>query len=335
MSLPLISIIVPIHNAGSYLNKCLSSLINQTLEDIEIILVLDKPTDGSNKIAEEFASKDKRIKLLHNECNLHTGLSRNKGMDAACGEYIGFMDHDDYCEPSMLEKLYKRAKEKDSDIVRCNFSCIYTQNGVEQTEQYDYPEESYEVSDKSWIYRRVSDNSISCVIWNHIYKREFLQKHSISFLDSRNICSEDSIFFLEAYHYCERFDTVLDYLYHHIFHTSNTGKAYNYRSIKNRIAFFEKLQSILLQYNVDEDNIKAYMSQNELRSLYSGARQALDNLPMKDAVKEIRAIGNNTIALDNTRYIYSWRNRQKLLQLKPTIIILFFIIKSIYCRQNK
>ena len=93
---PKVSIIVPIYNAGKFLEKCLDTLVNQTLKDIEIILVLDCPTDGSDRIAREYAEKDPRIRLIVNEQNLNIGLSRNEGLKIARGEYIGFSDHDDY-----------------------------------------------------------------------------------------------------------------------------------------------------------------------------------------------------------------------------------------------
>lgn len=82
---PKVSIIVPIYNAGKFLEKCLDTLIYQTLKDIEIILVLDCPTDGSDRIAREYAEKDPRIKLIFNKHNLNTGLSRNEGLKIAQG----------------------------------------------------------------------------------------------------------------------------------------------------------------------------------------------------------------------------------------------------------
>ncbi len=194
MEQPKVSIIVPVHNAGKYLEKCLTSIVSQTLKEIEIILVLDCPTDGSNNIAEGFAAKDKRIVLIYNSENLHTGISRNKGIEAAKGKYIGFFDHDDYCEPNMYELLYQKAEEDCLDVVRCNFLCVYKVKSEYVEEGYKYPDNSTNVTDKEWFYENVCSDKISCVIWNHLYKADFLKQNGLSFLDSRNICSEDSIF---------------------------------------------------------------------------------------------------------------------------------------------
>ena len=116
-STPLVSIILPVYNAGEYLRPCLDTLINQTLRNIEIICVLDCPTDGSDKVVEEYAEKDHRIVVIRNEQNLHIGESRNAGIRAAKGEYIGFSDHDDPHELDMYEKLYIATEHESKKII--------------------------------------------------------------------------------------------------------------------------------------------------------------------------------------------------------------------------
>ena len=127
---PKVSIIIPVYNAGGYLVRCLDSVVSQTLKDIEIILVLDNPTDGSDLVAEQYSQKDNRIKIIKNENNLHIGCSRNKGLEIAQGEYVGFADHDDYCQPEMFEMLYKNAVEFQADVVVSDY-CDEKQNGID------------------------------------------------------------------------------------------------------------------------------------------------------------------------------------------------------------
>lgn len=115
MHTPKISVIIPVYNAGIYLPERIESILNQTLKDIEIIIVLDCPTDGSDKVAESYSRKDERIKLIYNPANLHIGLSRNQGLKAATGEYISLVDHDDYCTPDMYEKMYSKAQQNQAD----------------------------------------------------------------------------------------------------------------------------------------------------------------------------------------------------------------------------
>lgn len=329
MNQPKVSIIVPVHNAGHYFEKCLASLVNQTLEEIEIILVLDCPSDGSDKVAETFAAKDNRIKLIYNEENLHTGLSRNKGMEMAQGKYIGFHDHDDYSEPTMYELLHKKAEQEELDVVRCNFTCVYVKaSGSENIEeQYKYPDISTDASNKEWIYENVSNGNISCVIWNHIYKADFLTENNIQFLDSRKICSEDGIFFIEVYRKLNNLGVVSDYLYHHVFHSNNTGKIYDYRSVKNRISYFTELYLFLNQNGISEDKCQYYLSKNIVCSLYSASRQALLLFPLQKAIAEIRCIRESELMMKCINYLYKKENLSTLFHLKPTVIIFSFLVK--------
>lgn len=323
---PKISVIVPIHNAGEYLIKCLDSLVSQTLCGIEIILVLDCPTDGSDKVAISYADRYPNIQLIFNKEGLHTGLSRNEGLKIAKGEYIGFLDHDDFCTIEMYRLLYEKAKSDDLDVVRCDFSCVYFLDAGDKIEPYKYPQSVMDVGDKQAIYKSVCDNSVSCVIWNHIYKLDFLKKHNLSFLDSRTICSEDSIFFIKVYEKLRRVGIVNENLYFHTFHLNNTGKAYNYRSIKNRISFFEELYIFLRDQNVSEENRLSFLSENVIRSLYTASRQALLILPMKKAAHEISQVRGNKLMMKCVNYIIFKDRTNKLLHQKATVILFSFIM---------
>ncbi len=121
--MPKISIIVPVYNVKKYLSKCLDSLINQTLKDIEIICVNDGSTDNSLDILNEYAKKDERIVVINKE-NSGPGASRNLGIEKATGEYIQFVDSDDWIEKETCEICYKKAKEHDVDMISFNANKI-------------------------------------------------------------------------------------------------------------------------------------------------------------------------------------------------------------------
>jgi glycosyltransferase involved in cell wall biosynthesis len=176
----------------------LKTLLNQTLKDIEIICVLDCPTDGTDKIVREYAAKDERIRLIHNESNLHVAESRNKGMQIAQGEYIGFSDADDYHEPDMYEKLYQAGVANQSEIV---FSNSYIVNN-EITTRVNYQDPSINGIIKSIILpmeHPSNKNYLSDSVWSSVYKREFLQNHLISFKNRNIYFLEDTLFNLEAF----------------------------------------------------------------------------------------------------------------------------------------
>lgn len=122
--MPAISVIVPVYNVENYITKCVDSIVNQTFRDIEIILVDDGSTDNSGKICDEYLTKDDRVRVIHKK---NGGLSdaRNAGLDICTGEYIGFVDGDDYIDGDMYELLYKNIINYDADISMCRFRRIY------------------------------------------------------------------------------------------------------------------------------------------------------------------------------------------------------------------
>ena len=196
--MPLVSIIIPIYNAGNRLKECLNSLLNQTLLDIEIICILDAPTDGSEVIIHEYATNDSRIKVIINESNVHIAESRNRGMAIATGEYIGFSDHDDTRDLKMYELLYKRAKESDADIVFSN-SVI---NNFKETEIVKYNNPTKEGILRSLIlpmFIKSNENNLSKSVWASIYKKTFIDEKLLKFKDRRIFYEEDTLFNMKAF----------------------------------------------------------------------------------------------------------------------------------------
>ena len=196
---PFVSIIIPIYNNEKYLKQCIDSLINQTLSNIEIICVNDGSTDSSLSIVENYAQQDKRIVII-NQNNQGQSLARNKGMEVAQGEYIGFLDSDDWADTQMFEKLYKHAKQYHSDITMCSITTF-----DEYTEKYSTtdPYMTLDLFPKSFENRLFSNKEtfnfifrICVTPWNKIYKTDFLRKNNIKFVEKLNY--EDNVFSLET-----------------------------------------------------------------------------------------------------------------------------------------
>ena len=118
--MPKVSILIPIYNVEKYLRQCLESVVNQTLEDIEIICINDGSTDSSPEIIREFASRDSRIKVIDKQ-NTGYGHSMNQGLKAATGEYIGIVESDDFVELNMFESLYITAKNNGAEVVKSEY----------------------------------------------------------------------------------------------------------------------------------------------------------------------------------------------------------------------
>ena len=122
---PAVSVVIPVYNVEAYLRECVDSALNQTMEDLEIILVDDGATDSSGAICDEYAEKDPRIRVIHQE-NGGLSAARNRGLDAATGEYVYFLDSDDYILPHALEKLRKLAEKEGADVVFFDASVFFT-----------------------------------------------------------------------------------------------------------------------------------------------------------------------------------------------------------------
>lgn len=166
-----ISIIVPVYNVEKYLSECLESLVNQTLGDIEIICVNDGSTDGSLKILEEYAQKDARIKIISQE-NGGLSFARNRGIEQANGEFIAFVDSDDWVDEDFLEKLYNAAVKNDCDIAA---STIIRKRPNAQKYRVHYTEERVFNTLEEKI--NICKIPVCCYVWNKLYRAELVKSN--------------------------------------------------------------------------------------------------------------------------------------------------------------
>lgn len=160
-----ISVIVPIYNSEKYLHKCLDSLINQTMKDIEIICINDGSTDNSAKILEEYNS----IKIINQE-NQGVSAARNSGIKIACGEYIGFVDSDDWVNPNFYEKLYNAIKNTNADIA-C--SSIIRVEGLIKKHHIRYDENKFYTSLDDRV--KIVGLPKCSYVWNKLYRAEIVK----------------------------------------------------------------------------------------------------------------------------------------------------------------
>ena len=199
--MPKVSVVIPCYNVAPYVATCLDSLINQTLTDIEIICVDDKSTDDTAKIITDYVKRDKRIKLIKQRKNQGVSVARNTGINAAGGEYIGFVDPDDYVDLDFYEKLYNAATSVDACIAKGGMISVQTDG---QT-------------DKSDLSKRVEKDkrNFNYQFSTAIYRREFLNKNNLRFLDGVSI-GEDVNFLIKAVHLANRVAVVHDTYYWYI-----------------------------------------------------------------------------------------------------------------------
>lgn len=169
--MPTVSIIVPVFNTEKYLTKCLESLIFQTFTDIEIILINDGSTDGSKKICEKFASKDERIILINKE-NEGVSSARNLGIECSKGQYISFVDSDDYIASDMIEFLVKNIERTNADISTCgHYDCYISNNSVKKC-HFKNSNESGILNSRQALQESLIGGKISLLPYDKLYKRE-------------------------------------------------------------------------------------------------------------------------------------------------------------------
>lgn len=260
-----VSVIVPIYNAEKYLKQCLDSIVNQTLEDIEIILIDDGSTDGSAEICKAYLS-DSRVTYYYKE-NEGLAAARDDGMLRANGEYIGFVDSDDWIESDMYEKMYSAAKSNDSDVVFCN--CIQNENGYRFSRElpvgaYNRDKIKSEVLPKTLAFIS-KDGGKRAIRWSNcmrIYKTESLNKNSIRF-DRRLRRSQDLQLTYEAMIAAQNFYYIDEPFYHNRVVADSLSRGYT----KNMWPLYTYLIEILYK---DTENFKEMdlMDQMHLRAFF-------------------------------------------------------------------
>ena len=215
-----ISVVMPIYNAEDYLKPALDSVVHQTLTDIELICVDDGSTDNSLSIIKEYQQADERIRIL-TENNAGPSIARNKGLARARGEYVIFLDADDFYEETLLEKLYTLAEEEKLDIAICKFD-IYNnrKSKFEDNIRSDHGEifaEAGVVSKNDY-----PDTILSCTtgyIWNKLFKREFLVEKELLFDEELRVF-EDTHFVVNALSLADKVGKIHEKLIHHRVYTN-------------------------------------------------------------------------------------------------------------------
>lgn len=255
----ILTVIVPVYNAGGGLHRCVQSLLHQTLNNIEIIFVLDCPTDGSDLVIKEYASKFNHVKYIENVRNLNIGMSRNAGLKVAQGKYIAFCDHDDEVLPHMYKEMVAKAESLDADIVLGVPEYVY--DDPTQNEIYYYPEYNGDIRKKLLSLIIGTDNDDSKwsfyfshgVIWDKIYRKKILDENELEFVDNNKITFEDNLFNIETLAKANKVAVYNELVYRHIINGKNTAATYGYSSyplVSEYINYLYRILSDLKLFNL-------------------------------------------------------------------------------------
>ena len=236
-----ISVIVPVYGVEAYLDKCVQSIINQTYDNLEIILVDDGSPDGCPAICDSWAERDRRIKVIHKE---NGGLSdaRNAGLAVAAGELISFIDSDDWIEPDFLTALYDAMEQTGAEIAECATAYV-AENGTIiklRKEALPSPLDRMEA-----LRRLIMEDSVYQTVWNKLYRREVIE--GIPFAVGKY--NEDDFWTYKVFDRIQRLATVEMPLYNYLQRGSSIiGVGYNLRRLDGLDARFQRME-YLQKYN--------------------------------------------------------------------------------------
>ena len=285
---PKISLIMPVYNGEKYLEKSLSSIVNQTYTNIQIIIVNDGSTDNTIDLCENYARKDNRIVLINKE-NSGVSSARNEGLTLAEGEYIGFIDADDYIEPDMIERLTLNAVNNKADISMCGFFIERTDGTfrnkvlIKDIIQYSGVEAINNMLDRYEFHG---------YIWNKLFSKKIIKgERPISFYEDIYVY-EDLLYCYECFinSDCIVYDN--QQYYHHIIHDNQTSAGYNKKKLTSLTAFEKIIDDIEQNNDIDIKRFKTSYIQLVISLLI----QNLSN--NKEGNKEI----HNTLVNELYRY---------------------------------
>lgn len=247
-----ISVIIPVFNAEIYLKRCLDSVLNQTLRDIEVICIDDCSTDSSFEILQDFAKMDARLTILRNVKNIGQGLTRNKGIDLAKGEYIAFVDCDDWIEADMYQTLYEKSDYEMYDLICCNLVFDFPDGtkGIPRMPPSDVITQEFLINEAlNPTIQFFSPNS-PC---DKIFKRDAIEKLKLRFESERVFLYEDKLFNLIFLASKPSFYFETRVFYHYMIRYGSTMTSYKKDFAQKYFLMDSKVREILINNKIFND----------------------------------------------------------------------------------
>ena len=280
-----VSVIVPVYNVEKFIDKCLNSLVNQTLKEIEIIVVNDGSPDNSQKIIDKYVKKyPEKVQSFIKE-NGGQGSARNYGLEKANGEYIGYVDSDDFVEKDMYKKLYNKAKENNYDIVVCG---NYNVSEDYQNKNIDTFINNYNTDLENIFFGKMA-------VWNKIYKRDILIKNKLEFKEK--VWYEDLAFTLKAIMNSNTFAFIDEPLYDYLI---REGSTMNNSNVQRNLEILDAFNDILsyIQHNKKEE----YFSKIEFL--------AIDHIYISAIVRVLKAEADDKVKRETINKLLDYMNKK-------------------------
>mgnify|MGYP004515375493 CR=1 FL=1 len=311
-----VSVIIPVYNVEKYLDKCLLSVVEQTMKDIEIILIDDGSTDNSLLKCKEWESKDSRIKVYHQK-NQGVSVARNLGIEKSMGDWIAFIDSDDWIEPNYVEELYKIARESDADISICGFYFDYSDESVarghfEKDMQFNGRNEISQIQIQILAKNmsKIKNNSGDRIgaPWCKLFKSSFVKENDLNFIPNLKR-SQDVVFNLYALEKAKKVVYTNQPLYHYLINPDSVCVKFSKSILSNVNAYLSAMKTFILTYHNNDGDFKDAYNTKVCTSVYKCMFQYFfnDNYPgtKHEMRKELDSYLNQDIfkkGLENVKY---------------------------------
>ena len=302
MEKTLVSIIVPVYNVEKYLEHCINSLINQTYEKIEILLINDGSKDNSGKICDEYKKKDKRIKVFHKE-NEGLGLTRNFGIERAKGKYIVFVDSDDYLSTTAIETLMNYSKKYDTVIG--GYTKVTNEGKELFVEKYQKEEFTNENVLNKLLPRLLGSlpnikDSIFTTVCARLYSAKIINDHNIRFKSEREMQSEDLGFQFDYFRYSKHACVIDANIYYYRYNPSSLTTIYKKNRFEETLKVYEYINKMIKLLELPES---AYLRNKKMLFVQIWATLSQENKKTskkskKDRTNTIKRIINNELLQD-------------------------------------
>lgn len=284
--MPKVTVIVPVYNVEKYLDKCMESLLLQTLKDIEIIMVDDGSPDNCPKMCDEWAKKDERIKVVHKK-NAGLGMACNSGLEVAKGDYIAFCDSDDWVDSDAYQSLYQAAVNNNADVVMTSFryvsmegsplpkqSITYGEKEYSKKEDIEYLMKGMIASAPSGKREREFQASAKVVL----YRSEIIRKNNVRFVSEREIPSEDLIFNLDILSRSNRVVTLNEIFYNYRFNPSSITHHVKRNAYEISKSLYRYLDNKVQEIGLGKDG------RNRVKRMFIGTTRATVSRVLKSSL---------------------------------------------------
>ncbi len=236
---PKVSIIIPCYNSEKYLKTAIDSVINQSLKEIEIILIDDGSTDKTSTMLQHYKMDDNRVELITHHSNKGLAIARNSGIENATGEYLFFVDSDDYIHPNSLEVLYEQAKREDLDILQSKY--VLKKDGIKKVLQEDFVPLDKPLDGISYFHQNFF---VSPMAWGKLYNTDFIKQNSIKFPDRYY---EDMTFVFESISKAKRISNNLMPTYVYQVRDDSISQKYGSKNIEDYKMVLNELQAYFIR----------------------------------------------------------------------------------------